>query len=61
MNTYSIFVECRNDTEDRTVQVQTSADLRGCDEDMLACEIETCLEQQHGLVMGENLLHWEYK
>lgn len=61
MKFYSIFVECRDEAEDRTVQVQTEADLQGCDEDMLASEIETCLEEQHELVMGENLLHWEYK
>jgi hypothetical protein len=60
MNTYSVLVECDNEADDRTVQVQTEASLAGCDEDMLASEIEACLEEQHGLVMGENLLHWEF-
>jgi len=60
MHTYSVLVECEDEAKDCTVQVQTEADLNNCDEDMLASDIESCLEEQHGLVMGENLLHWEF-
>ena len=59
METYNIAVECEDDAESRTVKVQTEASTESCDADMFASEIESCLEEQHGLVIGENLLQWE--
>jgi hypothetical protein len=60
MQTYNVLVECADEADDRIVQVETIASLENCDEDMLASEIEACLEEQHNLVIGDNLLHWEF-
>ena len=57
MNTYNI--SCTFANTERTVAVQTDADLNNCDADMLACEIEACLAEQHGIDI-ETVLQWEF-
>lgn len=56
---YRLFVELADGSE-KNVDVTSDATLDNCDRDILAGALERCLEEQHGLVIGVNLLHWEF-
>jgi len=59
MNTYNIFCEFDN-AKDSTVTVLTLADLDNCDSDMLASEIELCLQEQHSISEENGLISWSF-